>query len=115
MATVIDVTPADDPRAVPAAPVLALPLRLAGPSLVTLPQGSAAELRQSVGLLLRTRPGERVVTPAYGTPNPLGLLAVNGEDVRAAITTWEPRVDVDITVAGDGEDVAITVTVREDT
>jgi phage baseplate assembly protein W len=59
-------------------------------------------VRQSLLLLLTTRPGERVMRPDYGCQ--LHRLAFSANDdttaglaihyVRQAIETWEPRVEV---------------------
>ena len=59
-------------------------------------------IRQSIKLLLSTRPGERVMRPDYGCP--LHRLAFEPNDaataglamhyIREAITLWEPRVEI---------------------
>lgn len=66
-----------------------------------LVEGEAA-VRQSIKLLLSTRPGERVMRPDYGCP--LHRLAFEPNDaataglamhyIRQALTLWEPRVEV---------------------
>jgi uncharacterized protein len=60
------------------------------------------KIRQSIWLVLSTAPGERVMRPEFGcgvhdlvfeanTPLLHGLLKTR---VRAALTRWEPRIDV---------------------
>jgi phage baseplate assembly protein W len=60
------------------------------------------KIRQSIWLVLSTSPGERVMRPEFGcgvhdlvfeanTPLLHGLLKTR---VRAALTRWEPRIDV---------------------
>jgi Bacteriophage baseplate protein W len=66
---------------------------------------SAGELnvRESLCILLRTAPFERIERPGYGAgvgqhlygPNDLATLRLIQEQVREAISTWEPRVALD--------------------
>jgi len=68
---------------------------------LTLVEGSGA-IRQAIMILLSTRPGERVMRPDYGCP--LHRLAFEPNDaataglamhyIRAALTRWEPRIDI---------------------
>lgn len=61
-----------------------------------------AAVRQSIMLLLSTRPGERVMRPAYGCdlhrlvfePNDATTAGLAIHYVREAITRWEPRVEI---------------------
>lgn len=76
-------------------------LRLAPTGCVGFVEG-AAVIRQSIMILLSTRPGERVMRPEYGCP--LHRLAFEPNDaatgglaihyIRAALTRWEPRIDI---------------------
>jgi len=84
---------------------LSLPLRVApNGRLSTVAQDSAADVAQSLGVLLATRPGERVAVPTYGTPDP----QADGPDyaaTQAAAAYWEPRtavfdVELDVTHTG---------------
>ncbi len=61
-----------------------------------------ANIRQSIWLILGTAPGERVMRPTFGcgihnlvfgTPT-AGLLGSVMREVRTAISSWEPRVEV---------------------
>lgn len=61
-----------------------------------------AAVRQSILLLLSTRPGERVMRPDYGCnlhrllfwPNDNTTAGLAMHYVRAAIDRWEPRVQI---------------------
>ena|SRR5205814_1029046 len=71
---------------------------------------SAGELnvRESICIILRTRPGERVMQPDFGCrldrylfePNNISTLRLIQEDVKRSIARWEPRVTLnDVQVA----------------
>jgi phage baseplate assembly protein W len=70
-----------------------------------------AAVRQSIILLLSTKPGERVMRPDYGCP--LHRLVFNPNDrttaglaihyVRQAILKWEPRIEILRLDAGPAE------------
>ena len=82
---------------------LALPLRVTrGGRLATLATGSAAEIGQSVQVLLATRVGERVSEPRYGSRDLLGVPTGEVRVDTAAIQAWERRATADL--------VAVTVT-----
>jgi phage baseplate assembly protein W len=76
-------------------------LRLSTSGGLEMVEGSAA-IRQSIMILLSTRPGERVMRPEYGCP--LHRLAFEPNDaatvglaihyLRSALTRWEPRIDI---------------------
>jgi phage baseplate assembly protein W len=59
-------------------------------------------IRQAIIMLLSTRPGERVMRPAYGSNLHRLVFAPNNDTtaglamhyVRQALQRWEPRVDV---------------------
>jgi len=61
-----------------------------------------AAIRQSVLLLLSTRPGERVMRPDYGcaihslafSPNDDTTAALAIHYVRRALLRWEPRIEI---------------------
>lgn len=61
-----------------------------------------ASVRQAILLLLTTRPGERVMLPAYGcelqqlvfSPNDDTTAGLAIHYVRKALARWEPRVDI---------------------
>jgi phage baseplate assembly protein W len=80
----------------------------ASTGLVRSPQGRVAMaqgdalIRQSIMLLLTTRPGERVMRPDYGCPLHRLIFAPNDATtaglaihyVRQAIARWEKRIDI---------------------
>jgi phage baseplate assembly protein W len=86
-------------------------------------QWSAGELnvRESICIILRTRPGERVMRADFGCgldrylfePNDIGTLRLIQEEVKQSILRWEPRVSLnDIVVAlnpADARAVDITI------
>ncbi|MCS6844217.1 MAG: GPW/gp25 family protein [Caldilineales bacterium] len=66
---------------------------------------SAGELnvRESICIILRTRPGERLMRPDFGCgldrylfePATVSTLRLIQEEVKAAVQRWEPRVALD--------------------
>ncbi|QOC91442.1 GPW/gp25 family protein [Micromonospora craniellae] len=70
-------------------------------------------VRQALFLLLSTTPGERLMRPGYGSRLHRLVFAPNDDTtaglaihyVRAAVTRWEPRVDVlDVDAGPDPDD-----------
>jgi len=70
-------------------------------------------IRQSLLLLISTRPGERVMRPEYGcnlhqlvyAPNDDTTAGLAIHFVRQAVARWEPRVDVvSVDATGDKDD-----------
>ena len=84
---------------------------------------SAGELnvRESLCIILRTRPGERLLRSDFGAgldrylfePGDMATLRLIQEEVRRAIVRWEPRVHLDdIRVAQDSADPrAVEITI----
>ena len=84
---------------------------------------SSGELnvRESICIILRTRPGERLQLPDFGCgleqflfePNNVANLRLIQEAVKQALTRWEPRIKLDdVRVAlnpADAQMVDITV------
>lgn len=76
-------------------------LQLAPTGRVDMVEGAAA-VRQSLLLLLSTRPGERVMRPGYGCnlhrlvfePNDATTAGMAIHYVRQAVQRWEPRVEI---------------------
>jgi hypothetical protein len=64
--------------------------------------GGDEEIRQSIWIILTTAPGERQMREGFGCgvhdlvfdANTAALQGLVQENVRAALTRWEPRVDV---------------------
>lgn len=72
---------------------LRLPLALApSGALMTLAQDSAADVAQSVALLLSTPRGQRSAIPDYGLVDPIGELDVDEAEIAHAISEWDDRV-----------------------
>jgi phage baseplate assembly protein W len=88
---------------------LAYPMRV-GPTGALALTGGDEEIAEKMRLILGTSPGERPMRPDFGCPifehvfspaDPatLGRIAF---EVRAALTTWEPRVEItDVDVRPD--------------
>jgi hypothetical protein len=73
----------------------------------------ADKVRQAIGIILETEPGERIMLPAFGCglrqflmqPNGAGTRARIRREVQAALEAWEPRIAV--------EEVLVTPDERE--
>lgn len=60
-------------------------------------------VRESICIILRTRPGERLMLPDFGCglddylfePNNVASLRLIQEAVQRALTRWEPRITLD--------------------
>ena len=60
-------------------------------------------VRESIAIILRTRPGERVMLPEFGCdleqflfePNTVSTLRLIQEEVQRALTRFEPRIELD--------------------
>jgi len=84
---------------------------------------SAGELnvRENICIILRTRPGERILEPAFGCgldrylfePNSVGTLRLIQEEVKQSLMRWEPRIKLDdVRVATNPADLrAVDITV----
>ena len=76
-------------------------LRLEPRGSLAMVSGDAA-VRQSLLLLLSTRPGERLMRPTYGcnlsqlvfAPNDDTTAAIAIHHVRRAVQRWEPRINI---------------------
>jgi Bacteriophage baseplate protein W len=80
----------------------------------------AALVRQSILLILDTEPGERVMRPDFGCglarylmePNNPATRAAIARDVTAALTTWEPRIELAaVDVSGTDDPTAVLVSI----
>jgi phage baseplate assembly protein W len=81
-------------------------------------------VRQSIEIILSTGKGERVMRPDFGcdlnkllfAPNDRTTQALAEFEVREALRTWEPRIDVldvNVTAAGNrGEQLLIDIGYR---
>lgn len=78
-------------------------------------------VRESIAIILRTRPGERLLRPDFGCgldrylfePNSTTSLRLIQEEVKRALTRWEPRITLDdVAVATDQADPrAVNITI----
>jgi phage baseplate assembly protein W len=63
----------------------------------------ADKVRQAIGIILETEPGERVMLPEFGCglrqflmlPNAVGTRARIKAEVQSALNAWEPRINID--------------------
>jgi phage baseplate assembly protein W len=87
---------------------LAFPLRLDPVGSVALVSRDT-DIEEAIHLILATRPGERPMRPEFGcgihsflfAPADAGTAGLMAEEVRRALTRWEPRITlerVDVTV-----------------
>jgi phage baseplate assembly protein W len=75
-------------------PHLALPLALGeNGSFNTVAQDTVEEVAQSVGVLLGTVKGERVMVPDYGVDDPT-FSEPNTNEIAQIVAQWEPRAAV---------------------
>lgn len=69
-------------------------------------------IRQSVTTILDTTPGERIMLPSFGcglrrylvAPNDLATHAAMEADIRRALETWEPRIQLLNVAVTPGDD-----------
>ena len=78
-------------------------------------------VRESVCIILRTKPGERLMRPDFGCgldrylfePNSISTLRLIQEEVKRSLNLWEPRITLDDvrveTRADDPRAVDITI------
>ena len=96
------------------------PVRVGPRGRLELSSGEAG-IQESIWLVLATAPGERVMRPRFGcgihnyvfapnTPTTHGILA---DEVRRALSEWEPRIDV-LDVRVDAADDPALLLVRID-
>jgi len=72
-------------------------------------------VRQSIGTILDTEPGERVMAPGFGcglrrylmAPNTPATRAAMTRDITAALGRWEPRIQVTNVAVTPGEEPSL--------
>lgn len=77
-------------------------------------------IRQSISLILATRPGERQMMPSFGcrvhellfAPNTPATATLVAQHVQTALERWEPRIDVSGVTATPDARGTIRVEVR---
>lgn len=78
-------------------------------------------VRESICIILRTRPGERLLLPDFGCgldpylfePNSVSNLRLIQEEVKRSLSRWEPRIALDdVRIAVNAEEPrAVDITV----
>ena len=83
-----------------------------------LPYADGPEkVRQAIGIVLETEPGERVMRPDFGCglraflmmPNSSATHAAIEREVERALAAWEPRIRVDSVTVAPGDDPALAL------
>ncbi len=75
---------------------LAVPLSLTpGGCLATVAEDSVEEIAQSVAVILRTEPGDRLTEPELGLADP-AFADLPPQALLSAIERWEPRASVEL-------------------
>jgi phage baseplate assembly protein W len=73
------------------------------------------KVRQAIRIILDTEPGERIMRPSFGCglqryfmkPNTVATRTLIEHDVRLALASWEPRIDVRDVSVSSGDDPAL--------
>ncbi len=96
-----------------------------GWSLPLAPDGSGRlvyadgpdKVRQAIGIILETEPGERLMRPGFGCglrrflmkPNTTATRALIQREVTRALAAWEPRIRLESVTLSPGEDPALVL------
>jgi uncharacterized protein len=75
------------------------------------------KVRQSIGIILDTEPGERIMRPTFGCglrrflmkPNTTATRALIRQEVERALASDEPRIKVNAVVVDPGDDPALVL------
>ena len=75
------------------------------------------KVRQSIGIILDTEPGERIMRPTFGCglrrflmkPNTTATRALIKQEVERALAAGEPRIKVNAVVVEPGDDPALVL------
>ena len=75
------------------------------------------KVRQAIWIILETEPGERLMRPAFGCglrrylmkPNNSATRALMQRDVERALSSWEPRIQLEEVRVDPGEDPSLVV------
>lgn len=96
---------------------LAFPIRPGDDGRTPRAEGPA-KVRQAIGIILETEPGERIMLPAFGCglrqflmqPNGVATRAKIKREVQQALTTWEPRIKLDeVSVGPDAAEPSLVL------
>ena len=79
--------------------------------------GGPEKVRQSVGIILDTEPGERIMRPTFGCglrrflmkPNTTSTRALIKQEVERALAAGEPRIKINAVVVEPGDDPALVL------
>lgn len=90
-----------------------LPFRFVNGKAVEVEQDTVEDIVVCIEALLRTRPGQRLDLPTYGTPDPL-FQGADADDLLNVIQEWEPRANIAIEEGWDYEGFiqSLRITVR---
>ncbi len=99
---------------------VAFPLRVGADGHMAWSSGEP-NVREAICIILRTRPGERLLRPDFGCgldrylfePNGVATLRLIQEEVKRALSRWEPRIALDdVRVATNPADArAVDITI----
>lgn len=99
----------------------AFPVTATAGSGITLTSDGESAIRQSIQMIISTRPGERIMRPDFGCDihdlvfgvNDGSTAAAACQSIRRALQIWEPRIDVlDVyPIAAPDEPRLLTLTV----
>jgi phage baseplate assembly protein W len=75
------------------------------------------KVRQAIWIILETEPGERLMRPAFGCglrrylmkPNTSATRALMQRDIERAISSWEPRIQLQEVRVEPGDDPSMVV------
>jgi phage baseplate assembly protein W len=75
------------------------------------------KVRQSIHLILETEPGERIMRPGFGcglrrylmSPNTVSTRALIRREVERALSTWEPRIQLQEVDVDPGDDSSLVL------
>ena len=75
------------------------------------------KVRQAIGIVLQTEPGERLMRPDFGCglrrflmkPNTTATRALIEREVTRALTAWEPRIRLECVTVRPGADPALVL------
>lgn len=85
-------------------------------SAQTVQQDTPEEVTQSVAMLCGTRPGTRLLVPAYGTPDPAFFPGAIGTEIELSVSRWEKRAKVSVSLApGNSEVASVSVSIAQGT
>jgi phage baseplate assembly protein W len=80
-------------------------------------ESGAEKVRQSIWIILDTEPGERIMRPTFGCglrrylmkPNTTSTRALIQREVTSALTTWEPRINLENVSVTPGDDPSLVL------